>query len=76
MKLKYTSDGAIYSLEVDGVKVDDIQIEKLQNIIKTVVDKIEYRGSLEELLSNIIEMEGEWTESDYCDGVDTFELEI
>lgn len=80
MKLKYTSGCTAYSVTVDNVEVADMQIEDLQNVIKTAINKVENQGFLQELLSNIIEMEGEWKESDYCeqcgDSIDTFELEI
>ena len=50
--------GCNYSLTIDGIESCDISIEEFKNKLKYIIDKLDDIADLQEILQNIVELNG------------------
>lgn len=80
MKLEYTTGCICDSLTIDGVETVDMKVEDLQRIICKIINKEEDIATLQQVLINLIETNGEYKDLGHCeccgDYISKYTLEV
>jgi hypothetical protein len=67
MKIVYTEGCTAYSLTVDNVESCDCDKQLIKDAIKTLIDKEDDIGTLQQHLEYLVEHQGEFTDLGHCD---------
>lgn len=67
MKIEYTEGCTNYSLTIDGIETVSMEIEKVKDAIKTLLDNVEDLGSLQQVLISLIETKGDYEYLGTCE---------
>lgn len=67
MKIVYTEGCTAYSLTIDNVESCDCDKQLLKDTIKTLIDKEEDVGALQQHLEYLVEGQGEFIDLGRCD---------
>lgn len=80
MKLEYTTGCICDSLTIDGVETINMKVEDLQRVICKIINKEEDIAILQQVLINLIEVNGEYKYLGHCeccgDHISNYTLEV
>ena len=80
MKIESVSGCTCDSLTVDGVETIDMDKEAVKKVIKKLIDKVDDLGTLQSILINLVETQGDFEDLGHCeqcgDWITKYTLEI